>query len=154
MCSRAPYVSQCLCIYPNTYALVQTISHDKLTVYEHVSFFLGFGHVLSTNYLSTCIFHLLCFDVYGLCGAKSGFVILCFFAAVGPPIVFPFLYNSYPEQHGDEIMKLFEVIETMDVPVLMGDFNHGSASPGQGFDCTSCLSGSRGRAPVQKPGGH
>ena len=66
----------------------------------------------------------------------------CFFAAVGPPIVIPLLYNSYSEQHADEIMKLFEVIQTMDVPVLMGDFNHGPASPGQGIDCTlTCLGG-------------
>ena len=49
--------------------------------------------------------------------------------------MFPFLYDSYAEQHRDEVMKILEVIQTMDVPVLMGDFNHGPASPGQGFGC-------------------
>ena len=43
----------------------------------------------------------------------------------------PLLYSSYPEQHGAEVMKLFEVVQTMDVPVLMGDFNHGPGGPGQ-----------------------
>ena len=53
------------------------------------------------------------------------------FYPVGPPIVFPFRYTSYAEQHRDEVMKIFEVIETrkMEVPILMGDYNHGPASP-------------------------
>jgi endonuclease/exonuclease/phosphatase family metal-dependent hydrolase len=49
---------------------------------------------------------------------------------IGPPIVEPLLYDSYPEQHRDEILKLFEVIETMEVPIIMGDFNHGPGGPG------------------------
>ena len=106
---------------------VNHISHGKLTICEHV-------RVLAMFFPQTTSLHN---TIYFIFSAVNG---LCFFAAVGPPIVFPFLYNSYPEQHRDEIMKLFEVIETMDVPVLMGDFNHGSASPGQGFDCMSCLS--------------
>jgi hypothetical protein len=49
---------------------------------------------------------------------------------IGPPLVSPFLYDSYAEQHRDEVMKILEVIETMEVPILMGDFNHGPAGPG------------------------
>jgi hypothetical protein len=48
----------------------------------------------------------------------------------GPPVVFPFRYTSYAEQHRDEVMKILEVIETMEVPILMGDFNHGPGGPG------------------------
>ena len=51
--------------------------------------------------------------------------------SAGPPVVFPFRYTSYGEQHRDEIMKIFEVIETMKGPILMGDFNHGPGGPGQ-----------------------
>ena len=49
---------------------------------------------------------------------------------VGPPIVSPFLYSSYGEQHNDEIMKIFGLVQTMDVPIVMGDFNHGPAFQG------------------------
>ena len=53
-------------------------------------------------------------------------------SAAGPPIVIPLLYTSYGEQHNDEIMKIFDIIQTMemDVPILMGDFNHGPSIPG------------------------
>ena len=71
-------------------------------------------------------------STYSIFSAVSALYILCSFAAVGPPIVVPLLYSSYPEQHGAEVLKLFEVVQTMEVPVLMGDFNHGPASPGQG----------------------
>ena len=56
----------------------------------------------------------------------------------------PLLYDSYPEQHRDEILKLFEVIETMEVPIIMGDFNHGPGGPGQeawGVCTLICLGG-------------
>ena len=52
------------------------------------------------------------------------------YVPVGPPIVSPFLYSSYGEQHNDEIMKIFGLVQTMDVPILMGDFNHGPAIQG------------------------
>ena len=54
------------------------------------------------------------------------------FSAAGPPFVSPLLYTSYGEQHNDEVMKIFDIIQTMemDVPIVMGDFNHGPSIPG------------------------
>ncbi|CAI8036644.1 hypothetical protein GBAR_LOCUS20517 [Geodia barretti] len=48
---------------------------------------------------------------------------------VGPPVVVPFLYSSYAEQHSNELMTLFDVIKKsgMQTPILLGDFNHGPA---------------------------
>ena len=42
----------------------------------------------------------------------------------------PLLFQSYDEQQYDEITTLFESVVTKDMPILMGDFNHGPASPG------------------------
>lgn len=53
----------------------------------------------------------------------------CDFAA-GPPIVSPLLYQSYEEQQYDEITTLFPLVVAKNLPILMGDFNHGPASPG------------------------
>ena len=63
-----------------------------------------------------------------------------FYLLAGPPVVFPFRYTSYAEQHRDEVMKILEVIETMEVPILMGDFNHGPGGPGQGRDLHGSIS--------------
>ena len=52
---------------------------------------------------------------------------------VGPPFVFPFRYTSYAEQHRDEVTSILDYVETVDVPVLMGDFNHGPIGPGKPF---------------------
>ena len=41
----------------------------------------------------------------------------------------PLLYQNYDEQQYDEISTIFQSI-TKDMPILMGDFNHGPASPG------------------------
>ena len=56
----------------------------------------------------------------------------CLFRTVGPPIVTPFLYTSYAEQHRDEVMTIFNYLQSsgVKVPVLLGDFNSGPASPG------------------------
>ena len=54
-----------------------------------------------------------------------------FYPPVGPPVTSPFLYSSYGEQHNDEVLKIFGLIQDMKVPILMGDFNHGPGSPGQ-----------------------
>jgi len=50
--------------------------------------------------------------------------------AVGPPITFPLLYSSPTEQQYDEVLNILGIATSMDVPVLMGDFNHGPAAPG------------------------
>jgi len=50
---------------------------------------------------------------------------------VGSPVVFPPLYTSYTEQQYDEVLRVFGLATNMDVPVLMGDFNHGPAVPGK-----------------------
>ena len=42
----------------------------------------------------------------------------------------PLLYQSYDEQQYDEITTLLESVVTKDMPILMGDFNHGPASSG------------------------
>ena len=55
-----------------------------------------------------------------------------FYPPAGPPVTSPFLYSSYSEQHNDEVLKIFDLIQDMKVPILMGDFNHGPGSPGQG----------------------
>ena len=44
--------------------------------------------------------------------------------------MFPYLFNSYEEQQFTEINTLFELIDTKDNPILMGDFNFGPASDG------------------------
>ena len=48
----------------------------------------------------------------------------------GPPVVSPLLYQSYEEQQYAEISNLFPVVVPKDMPILLGDFNHGPASPG------------------------
>ena len=55
-----------------------------------------------------------------------------FLSPVGPPVVVPFLYSSYAEQHSNELMTLFDVIKKsgMQTPILLGDFNHGPARTG------------------------
>ncbi len=45
-------------------------------------------------------------------------------------MVFPFLFDTYEEQQFTEINTLFELSATKDNPILMGDFNHGPAPPG------------------------
>lgn len=49
---------------------------------------------------------------------------------VGPPITSPLLYESYDEQQYAELQLLFEIIVSLDEPVLLGDFNHGPAFTG------------------------
>lgn len=49
---------------------------------------------------------------------------------VGPPVVSPFLYSNYDAQQYDEITALFRFLVGKDMPILMGDFNNGPASPG------------------------
>ena len=63
------------------------------------------------------------------------------FSAAGPPFVSPLLYTSYGEQHNDEVMKIFDIIQTMemDVPILMGDFNHGPSIPGLNVKHYYCM---------------
>lgn len=53
-----------------------------------------------------------------------------FHFVVGPPVVSPLLYQSYEEQQYAELTTLFQLIVTKDMPILLGDFNHGPASPG------------------------
>ena len=53
-----------------------------------------------------------------------------FFFIVGPPVVSPFLYTTHAEQQYDELTQLLERVVNMDIPILMGGFNHGPASPG------------------------
>lgn len=45
---------------------------------------------------------------------------------MGPPV--PLQFPSYEEQHYYEIQTLFEKIDNAEIPILMGDFNHGPAS--------------------------
>ena len=45
-------------------------------------------------------------------------------------MVAPLLYNTYEEQQYNEIITLFGLLANKDIPILMGDFNHGPASPG------------------------
>lgn len=49
---------------------------------------------------------------------------------VGPPLVSPLLYSSYPEQQYDEILRVLDYATSVELPVLMGDFNHGPVVPG------------------------
>lgn len=49
---------------------------------------------------------------------------------VGPPIVSPFLYSSQNEQQYHEVLRVLDYAVNVDVPILMGDFNHGPAAPG------------------------
>ena len=49
---------------------------------------------------------------------------------VGPPTVFPLMYSSYAEQQYDEVLRVIDFATSVDVPVIMGDFNHGPAAPG------------------------
>ena len=49
---------------------------------------------------------------------------------MGPPLVFPLLYSSYAEQQYDEVLRALDYATSVDVPVLMGDFNNGPAVPG------------------------
>ncbi len=53
--------------------------------------------------------------------------LFCCFPLVGPPA--PQQYTNYEEQHFTEIMTLFTQLNGIDTPILMGDFNHGPASP-------------------------
>lgn len=50
--------------------------------------------------------------------------------AVGPPPGLPLLYSTYDEQHYDELLTIFDVLLSKDIPILMGDINNGPASPG------------------------
>ena len=50
--------------------------------------------------------------------------------SVGPPFVSPLMYSSYAEQHYDEVLRVIDFATSVDVPVIMGDFNHGPAAPG------------------------
>lgn len=52
---------------------------------------------------------------------------------MGPPILATPLYYNYDQQQYDEITTLFEVVAGEYLPILMGDFNHGPASPGPNF---------------------
>ena len=45
-------------------------------------------------------------------------------------MVSPLLYRSYEEQQYAEITTLFPLVFAKDMPILLGDFNHGPASPG------------------------
>ena len=56
------------------------------------------------------------------------------FLAAGPPHTDPLLFSSYAEQQYDELLKLFNGIENLQAPVIMGDFNHGPAPPGVTWD--------------------
>lgn len=49
---------------------------------------------------------------------------------VGPPVTSPLLFATYDEQQYEEILALFELVTSKDVPILMGDFNNGPAPPG------------------------
>ena len=49
---------------------------------------------------------------------------------VGPPIVSPPLYASQNEQQYHEVLRVLDYATSVDVPILMGDFNHGPAAPG------------------------
>ena len=51
--------------------------------------------------------------------------------AVGLPIVSPPLYSSFAEQQYNEVLRVIDFATSVDVPVLMGDFNHGPAAPGE-----------------------
>ena len=49
---------------------------------------------------------------------------------MGPPITFPPLYKSYDEQQYTELLRLFDILVNLEEPILLGDFNHGPALPG------------------------
>lgn len=40
------------------------------------------------------------------------------------------LYSTYDEQQYDEILTIFDLVNSKDTPILMGDFNSGPASVG------------------------
>ena len=56
--------------------------------------------------------------------------IMYLFSAVGPPIVDPLLFSSYAEHQYNEILRLFDFVTSSRFPILIGDFNHGPAGPG------------------------
>ena len=41
----------------------------------------------------------------------------------------PLQFTTYAEQHYDELLTLFEIVDSIETPILMGDFNHGPAIP-------------------------
>lgn len=45
----------------------------------------------------------------------------------------PYRYPNYDAQQYDELTTLFEVVTSVENPILMGDFNNGPASPGTNF---------------------
>lgn len=49
---------------------------------------------------------------------------------VGTTLVTPQIYSSYGEQQYAELLRLFDLAVSSDQPVIMGDFNHGPAAPG------------------------
>ena len=46
---------------------------------------------------------------------------------VGPP--YPLLYSNYDEQQYDELLTIFDQLNGVDAPILMGQFCHGPLSP-------------------------
>lgn len=48
----------------------------------------------------------------------------------GLPIVDPLLFSSYAEHQYNEILRLFDFVTSSRFPILIGDFNHGPAGPG------------------------
>ena len=43
------------------------------------------------------------------------------------------LYSNYDQQQYNELTTLFEIVTEIETPILMGDFNNGPASPGEGY---------------------
>ena len=57
-------------------------------------------------------------------------LIINLFSAVGPPFGEPFLFSTYAEQQYNELLRLFDFVTSSQFPILIGDFNHGPAGPG------------------------